>query len=68
MVAMFKYSPVLTYSVSLPSQKMQFNYSGGGEFLKKDSENVCTFINSLAILSCLVYEASSKRSISPFTF
>lgn len=42
MVAMFKYSPVLTYSVSLPSQKMQFNYSGGGEFLKKDSENVCT--------------------------
>ncbi|XP_047959358.1 putative 1-phosphatidylinositol-3-phosphate 5-kinase FAB1D [Salvia hispanica] len=40
MVAMFKYTPVLTYSVSLPSQMIQFNYSGGGEFLKKDSENV----------------------------
>ncbi|XP_057793489.1 putative 1-phosphatidylinositol-3-phosphate 5-kinase FAB1D isoform X2 [Salvia miltiorrhiza] len=40
MVAMFRYSPVSTYSVSLPPQMMQFNYSGGGEFLKKDSENV----------------------------
>ncbi|XP_047977654.1 putative 1-phosphatidylinositol-3-phosphate 5-kinase FAB1D isoform X1 [Salvia hispanica] len=40
MVAMFKYSLVSTYSVSLPPQMMQFNYSGGGEFLKKDSENV----------------------------
>ncbi|KAL1543912.1 1-phosphatidylinositol-3-phosphate 5-kinase [Salvia divinorum] len=40
MVAMFKYSLVSTYSVSLPPQLIQFNYSGGGEFLKKDSENV----------------------------
>lgn len=40
MVAMFKYSTVVTYSVSLPPQEMEFNYSVGGEFLKKDSENV----------------------------
>ncbi|KAL8481985.1 hypothetical protein ACS0TY_028218 [Phlomoides rotata] len=40
MVAMFKYSTVVTYSVSLPPHKMEFNYSVGGEFLKKDSENV----------------------------
>ncbi|PIN19022.1 1-phosphatidylinositol-3-phosphate 5-kinase [Handroanthus impetiginosus] len=40
MVAMFKYSSVLTYSVALPPQKMEFNSSVRGEFLKKDSENV----------------------------
>ncbi|KAL0314231.1 UNVERIFIED_CONTAM: putative 1-phosphatidylinositol-3-phosphate 5-kinase FAB1D [Sesamum angustifolium] len=40
MVAMFKYSPVITYSVSLPPQKMEFNSSVRGELLKKDSENV----------------------------
>ncbi|KAI3460633.1 hypothetical protein Pfo_017296 [Paulownia fortunei] len=40
MVAMFKYSPVATYSVSLPHQKMEFNTSVRGEFLKKDSKNV----------------------------
>ncbi|KAL0438009.1 UNVERIFIED_CONTAM: putative 1-phosphatidylinositol-3-phosphate 5-kinase FAB1D [Sesamum latifolium] len=39
MVAMFKYSPVITYSVSLPPQKMEFNSSVRGELLKKDSEN-----------------------------
>ncbi|KAK4483851.1 hypothetical protein RD792_011060 [Penstemon davidsonii] len=40
MVAMFKYSSVATYSVSLPPQKMEFNSSIRGDFLKKDSENV----------------------------
>ncbi|GFP81328.1 putative 1-phosphatidylinositol-3-phosphate 5-kinase fab1d [Phtheirospermum japonicum] len=40
MVAMFKYSTVVTYSVSLPPQKMEFGSSVKGEFLKKDSENV----------------------------
>ncbi|KAL3641353.1 hypothetical protein CASFOL_016321 [Castilleja foliolosa] len=40
MVAMFKYSTVVTYSVSLPPQKMEFGCSVKGEFLKKDSENV----------------------------
>ncbi|KAL7155990.1 hypothetical protein ABFS83_03G112900 [Erythranthe nasuta] len=40
MVAMFKYSPVVTYSVSLPPQEMEFNSSFRGDFLKNDSENV----------------------------
>ncbi|KAL3845590.1 hypothetical protein ACJIZ3_002993 [Penstemon smallii] len=40
MVAMFRYSPVATYSVSLPSQKMEFHSSVKGDYLKKDSENV----------------------------
>ncbi|KAL9144756.1 hypothetical protein ABFS82_14G316700 [Erythranthe guttata] len=40
MVAMFEYSPVETYSVSLPSQQMEFRGSVGGDFLKKDYKNV----------------------------
>ncbi|KAG8378364.1 hypothetical protein BUALT_Bualt08G0129800 [Buddleja alternifolia] len=40
MVAMFKYSPVVTYSVSLPPQKMEFNSSVRGDFIEKDSDNV----------------------------
>ncbi|XP_011074908.1 putative 1-phosphatidylinositol-3-phosphate 5-kinase FAB1D [Sesamum indicum] len=40
MVAMFKYSAVATYSVSLPPQKMEVNSKVRGEFLKKDSEHV----------------------------
>ncbi|KAL8459581.1 hypothetical protein ACS0TY_036908 [Phlomoides rotata] len=40
MVAMFKYSPIVTYSVSLPSDKMEFNASIKREFLKKDFDDV----------------------------
>ncbi|KAL0323381.1 UNVERIFIED_CONTAM: putative 1-phosphatidylinositol-3-phosphate 5-kinase FAB1D [Sesamum angustifolium] len=40
MVAMFKYSAVATYSVSLPPQKMEVNSKVRGEFLKRDSEHV----------------------------
>ncbi|KAK4490086.1 hypothetical protein RD792_000741 [Penstemon davidsonii] len=40
MVAMFRYSPVATYSVSLPSQKIEFHSSVKGDYLKKDFENV----------------------------
>ncbi|KAK6131113.1 hypothetical protein DH2020_035142 [Rehmannia glutinosa] len=40
MVAMFKYSPIATHSVSLPPQKMEFNASVSGEFLKKEYEHV----------------------------
>ncbi|KAK6132423.1 hypothetical protein DH2020_033862 [Rehmannia glutinosa] len=47
MVAMFKYSTVITYSVSLPPQKMEFSSSVSGEFLKKDSENVYLKGNSM---------------------
>lgn len=40
MVAMFKYSPVATYSVSLPPQKMEFSASVKQEFLKEYSDDV----------------------------
>ncbi|CAA0827851.1 Putative 1-phosphatidylinositol-3-phosphate 5-kinase FAB1D [Striga hermonthica] len=40
MVAMFKYSTVVTYSVSLPPQRLEFSFTVKEEFLKKDSENV----------------------------
>ncbi|KAJ8557856.1 hypothetical protein K7X08_004622 [Anisodus acutangulus] len=40
MVAMFKYSTVTTYSVSLPPEKLEFSSSVNGEFLKKDFEYV----------------------------
>lgn len=40
MVAMFRYSPVSTYSVSLPHWKVEFSDSVGGEFLKKEVEDV----------------------------
>ncbi|PHU14820.1 putative 1-phosphatidylinositol-3-phosphate 5-kinase FAB1C [Capsicum chinense] len=40
MVAVFKYSTVTTYSVSLPPEKLEFSSSVNGEFLKKDFEDV----------------------------
>ncbi|XP_075509360.1 putative 1-phosphatidylinositol-3-phosphate 5-kinase FAB1D [Primulina tabacum] len=40
MVAMFKYAPVATYSVSLPPQKLEFSCSVRGDFLNRDSEDV----------------------------
>lgn len=49
MVAIFKYAPVATYSVSLPPQKMEFNASVKQEFLKKDSDSVHTFIAALSL-------------------
>lgn len=41
MVAMFKYSTITTYSVSLPPEKLEFSSSVNGEFLKKELEDVC---------------------------
>ncbi|KAL7616179.1 hypothetical protein Lser_V15G00486 [Lactuca serriola] len=40
MVAMFRYSSVSTYSVSLPHWKVEFSDSVGEEFLKKEVEDV----------------------------
>ncbi|KAI3685241.1 hypothetical protein L6452_34479 [Arctium lappa] len=40
MVAMFRYSLVATYSVSLPHWKVEFSNSIGGKFLKKEVEDV----------------------------
>ncbi|CAA3031394.1 Hypothetical predicted protein [Olea europaea subsp. europaea] len=40
MVAVFKYSPVATYSVSLPHQMLDFNSSMRAEFLKEDFKKV----------------------------
>ncbi|XP_057490702.1 putative 1-phosphatidylinositol-3-phosphate 5-kinase FAB1D [Actinidia eriantha] len=42
MVAMLKHSPVATYSLSLPPQKMDFSNSIRRELLKRESENVYT--------------------------
>lgn len=49
-VAMFKYSPVSTCSVSLPPQMMEFSASVKREFLKKDSNDVCVFIAALSLI------------------
>lgn len=43
MVAMFKYSTVAIYSVSLPPQKLEFRNSIRQEWLRKETENVCFF-------------------------
>ncbi|CAI9764065.1 unnamed protein product [Fraxinus pennsylvanica] len=40
MVAVFKYSPVATYSVSLPHKMLDFNSSLRGELLKEDFKKV----------------------------
>ncbi|KAM7515190.1 hypothetical protein LguiA_004773 [Lonicera macranthoides] len=40
MVAMFRYSAVATYTVSLPPQRLDFRYSIGGEFLSEDFGNL----------------------------
>ncbi|GAB4844844.1 hypothetical protein Ancab_038232 [Ancistrocladus abbreviatus] len=42
MVAMFRFSRVSTYTVSVPPQKFEFNYSIKGEWLEKETENVYT--------------------------
>ncbi|KAA8546343.1 hypothetical protein F0562_002918 [Nyssa sinensis] len=42
MVAMFRYSPVATYCVSMPPQKLAFSNSIRPELLKKEIENVYT--------------------------
>lgn len=50
MVAMFKYSPVATYSVTLPPQMMEFSGSVKREFLKKDSDDVCALLREFIAL------------------
>ncbi|EEF29076.1 phosphatidylinositol-4-phosphate 5-kinase, putative [Ricinus communis] len=40
MVAMFKYSPVMTYTVSLPPQMLEFNHSIRYDGLKREFEDV----------------------------
>ncbi|GMH00303.1 hypothetical protein Nepgr_002142 [Nepenthes gracilis] len=42
MVAMFRYSSVATFTVSVPPQKLDYNNSINGEWLKKETENVYT--------------------------
>lgn len=40
MVAMLRYSPVSTYSVSLPPQKLEFSSSIRGDLIKRETDNV----------------------------
>lgn len=47
MVAMFRYSTVATYSVSLPHWKVEFTNSIERDFLKEEVADVCIFISSL---------------------
>jgi hypothetical protein len=42
MVAMFKYSSVTTYTVSVPPQKLEFSGAMKQECLLKETENVCS--------------------------
>lgn len=42
MVALFKYSPVPTYTVSLPSQSLEFNDSTKADWLKEEYDKVYT--------------------------
>ena len=46
MVAVLRYSPVPTYAVAVPPQKLEFSNSIRQESLKKEMENVC-FLFSL---------------------
>jgi len=41
MVAMFRYSSVTTYTVSMPPQKLEFNGAMKQEWLLKETKNVC---------------------------
>ena len=43
LVAMFKYSKVATYSVSLTPEKLEFGNSVRGEVLKEEFEDVSIF-------------------------
>lgn len=45
MAAMFKYSPVATYTVSLPPQKLEFSNSIRTD-LKEEYDKVCLYSNS----------------------
>lgn len=47
MVAMFRYSTVATYSVSLPHWKVEFSNSDEGDFLKHEFQDVCEEGNSV---------------------
>lgn len=40
MIAMFKYSQVTTYTVSMPPQKLEFSNSIRGDWLEEELENV----------------------------
>jgi 1-phosphatidylinositol-3-phosphate 5-kinase len=42
MVAMFKYSSVTTYTISVPPQKLEFSGAMKQEWLLKETENVCS--------------------------
>lgn len=44
MVAVFKYSTFINYSVSLPPPILEFSSSTKGEFCRKDFEDVCAFM------------------------
>lgn len=49
MAAMFRYSPVATYSVSLPPLKLEFSNPVKGEYLKRDFEKVCCFMSLIQL-------------------
>lgn len=55
MVAVFKYSTVTTYSVSLPPEKLAFSSSVNEEFLKKDFEDVCFFPSMTAFYTTMAF-------------
>ncbi|XP_038697035.1 putative 1-phosphatidylinositol-3-phosphate 5-kinase FAB1D [Tripterygium wilfordii] len=63
MIAMFRYSPVTTYTVSLPPQKLEFRSSIRQEWLKREFENVYT--KGLLFFSEVL--SSLKKMRSQFT-
>lgn len=43
-MAMFRYSPVTTYTVCTPPQKLEFHYSFDSEWLMKEIDRVSLFV------------------------
>lgn len=44
MVAVFRYSSVTTYTVSMPPQKLEFSGAIRQEWLLKEVDNVCSLL------------------------
>lgn len=61
MVAMFRYSTVATYSVSLPRWKVEFSDLIEGDFLK-EVEDVCISMSIATLLvHCLSHDSGNRR-------
>lgn len=64
MVAVFKYSTVTTYSVSLPLEKLEFSSSVNEEFLKKDFEDVCFFTSVTAFYTTKAFNTLLNMEVT----